>query len=91
MKIWIQQYLRNMLIGTVISGFWHTVYQWSLSFWIATVATNTVGFFVCRYWLFKEGNDSQVIVIHRMIPTEWGFEIHTKNRGILKIKQEVPK
>lgn len=53
-KFWIQ-FARNMVAGTCVSGFWYFNHKHFGGFWIPTIVTNTVTFFLCRYWLFKEG------------------------------------
>jgi hypothetical protein len=54
-KFW-PQFARNMVVGTCVSGFWYGTHNIIHGFWLPTIITNTVTFFVCRYWLFREGN-----------------------------------
>jgi hypothetical protein len=52
----LQQFCRNFIFGVMISGFWYYVgYRFFNSFWIATILTNILTFFIGRYVVFKEG------------------------------------
>ena len=51
-----KQFIRNFIFGVTISWFWYFVgYKYSGSFWIATIVTNIVTFFIGRYVVFPEG------------------------------------
>lgn len=51
-----KQFIRNMIIGAVYAALWYYVfYRIFDSFWLPTILTNIIGFFVGRYWIFKEG------------------------------------
>ena len=56
MSIFWKQFCRNMLVGTIYSALWFYVfYKIFDNFWIPTILTNTVGFFIGRYFIYKEG------------------------------------
>ncbi len=60
MKIFWKQFWRNMIIGIVFSLLWYYgIFIWTGSFWVATILTNVIGFFVGRYWIFREGEKSK--------------------------------
>ena len=60
MKTSWKQFYRNMIVGIVYSAMWYYVfYKIFNSFWIPTILTNIIGFFVCRYYIFKEGKTNE--------------------------------
>jgi len=57
MKIFWKQFWGNMLLGIFFSAIWFYVfYKLFEGFWLPTICTNLVGFFILRYWIFKEGD-----------------------------------
>jgi len=60
MKTFWRQFWRNMFIGIVYSAMWYYVfYKIFDSFWIPTILTNIVGFFIGRYFIYKEGKTNE--------------------------------
>jgi len=60
MKIFWKQFWRNMFIGIIWSAVWYYIfYRIFNNFWIPTILTNVIAFFVCRYWIFKEGKTNE--------------------------------
>ena len=50
-----KQFWRNMVIGIIYSAVWYYgFYYWFKGFWIPTILTNIIGFFLGRYFIFKE-------------------------------------
>ena len=55
MKTIYKQFARNMLAGIVYSAVWYFgFFIWIKGFSIPTILTNIIGFFVGRYWIFRE-------------------------------------
>jgi hypothetical protein len=45
-----------MIVGTIYAAIWYYgFFLWIKGFWIPTILTNVIGFFIGRYWIFKEG------------------------------------